>query len=138
MAFTEAQKVKIRFYLGFPDVFRYANTRLESAIDVIGGRAETQTEVESVLARLVVIETAIESSLSTAGLKRAEDVEWYQGGAAGTQIEGKRAEGKAYCSRLSIIFGIPLQGDAFGTGGYRGDNWMGRQFQYGGNPFGMC
>lgn len=138
MAFTEAQKVKIRFYLGFPDVFRYANPRLESALDVVGGRPDTQAEVEKILARLVVIETAIESSLSTAGLKRAEDVEWYQGGAAGTQIEGKRSEGKSYCSRLSILFGIPLQADAFGTGGYQGDNWMGRQFQYGSNPFGMC
>lgn len=129
MAFTEAQKVKLRLYLGYPDTFQQNNTRLESAFTVIGGRAATQTEVESVLASLANIETTIVSSLTSAGLKSVGRgaVEWYQN----AEIKAKRNEGRAYCGRLSIIFGVPLAGDAFGTDGYRGDGWMGRSWQYG-------
>ena len=133
MAFSEAQRVKIRFYLGYPDLYRYRDHRLESAIDVVGGRPETQALVETVLDAIADVETSVGSSLSTAGLKRAEDVEWYQAGTAGSQIEGKRAEGRAHCSRLSIILGVTLAGDAFGRSGYEGDSWMGRGSQYGGS-----
>lgn len=136
MAFTEAQKVKLRVYLGYPDTYQQANTRLESAIDVIGGRAATQTEVESVLASLAAVETSLASSLSSAGLKRAEDVEWYEGSSGSAAIDQKRSEGRRYCSRLSIIFGVPLAGDYFGSRGYEGDNWMGVGHQYGVIPLG--
>lgn len=136
MAFTDAQKVQIRKYLGAPDVHRQANTRLESALDVIGSRSDSQTEVESILASLVLVEAKLVSSWATAGLARAEDVEWFQskGGGASAETEGKRSEGRRFCSRLSQLIGYPLLGDAFGTGGYGGDAWAGYGMQYGG-PF---
>src|SRR5688572_30254535 len=106
MAFTEAQKVKIRLYLGYPDTFQQNNTRLESAITVVGSRADTQTEVEGILASLATLETSLASSLSSAGLKRAEDVEWYQSGSGSAVIDQKRSEGRRYCNRLSTLFGV--------------------------------
>lgn len=136
MAFTEAQKVKIRFYLGFPDTFQQNNTRLESAFDVIGGRPDVQAFVETILASLATVETSVASSLSSAGLKRAEDIEWYQSGSGSAAISQKLSEGRRYCARLSIVFGVPLVGDAFGTRGFEGDSWMGRSFQYGVVPLG--
>lgn len=136
MAFTEAQKVKLRQYLGYPDVYRDANPRLESAFSVIGERPDTQAAVEVILTSLAAVELSITAALSTAGLKRAEDIEWYQAGAAGSQIEGRRSEGRAHCSRLSIMFGVPILCDAFGRSGYQGDGYMGKPFQ-GGFPGGM-
>lgn len=132
MAFTEAQKVKIRFAIGHADVFRDLNSRLESAMDIIGTRPDTQALVESVLALLDAVTTSISSSLSSAGLKRAEDIEWYEGSSGSAAIDQKKAEGRRYCAQLSIIFGVPLVGDMFGTEGYRGDAWMSVSHQYGG------
>ncbi len=128
MAFSEAQRVKIRKYLGFPDTFQQNNTRLESAMNVIGSRPDTQAAVEAVLTDLATAETQVAASFTTAGLKRAEDVEWYEGG---TEIRSKLGLGRMHAARLSIIMGVPLVGDYFGTSGYQGDNWMGPMNQYG-------
>lgn len=130
MAFTEAQKVKCRVYLGYPDTYQDNNTRLESAFDVIGERADTKALVETVLASLATVETSLSSAVSTAGLKSVGRgaVEWFGESSAQTST---RDEGRALCGRLSIIFGVPLAGDAFGTGGYQGDKWMGAGWQYG-------
>lgn len=131
MAFTEAQKVEIRLFLGFPDVFQGENTRLESAIDIIGGRPDTQAEVESLLTNLAAADAAVNSLLTTAGIKKVDEVEFFPSSASGGSSGGAaaRAYGRMWANRLSIIFGIPLQGDAFGTGGYMGDSWASHIFQ---------
>ncbi len=132
MAFTDAQKAKIRRYLGYPDVFRYANTRLESAIDVVGGRAEVQALVEADLAALDTIDAKLSSVASSqGGLKRIDDIEFYEGQAV-SQI---RSDGRRMAGRLSITFGVPIEGDVFGSGGYTGDGWSGACHQYGGGMF---
>jgi len=129
MAFTDAQKAKIRRYLGYPDVFRYANTRLESAIEVIGGRAEVQTLVEADLTALDAIDAKLSSAASSqGGIKRVDDIEFYQGQVV-SQIQ---SDGRRIVGRLSITFGVPIEGDYFGSGGYLGDGWSRKQTQYGG------
>lgn len=111
MAFTETQKVQLRKWLGYPALHRQVNTWLESAIDVVGGMPESQLEVEAILAKLATVDPSIDDSMTSAGLKRAEDLEWYQGGAVMT---GVARVGQMYCQRLSTIFAIPLGDDAFG------------------------
>lgn len=128
MAFTDAQKAQIRRYLGFPDVFRYANTRLESAMDVVGGRAEVQAQVEADLAAITAVEAKLTEALTSAGIKKVDEVEFFEAG----QRKALRDEGRRMCSRLSITMGVPLAADAFGDGGYTGDDWMGPTGQYGG------
>lgn len=121
MSFSDAQKTQIRRYLGYPDVYRQANTRLESAIDVVGGRPDTQAIIETDLAALVAIEAKLSGSvLASAGVKKVDEIEFYQNGAS-TNV---RKEGRRICGRMSITFGVPLAGDCFGTGGYGGDSWM--------------
>ncbi|NUP13761.1 MAG: hypothetical protein HOW73_47600 [Polyangiaceae bacterium] len=132
MAFTTAQKISIRKYLGLPSVHLDQDSRLESAIDLIGTVPEAQTEVEALLTQLTAVQTELTNSLAQAGLKRAEDVEWYQAGAGSSVIDQKRAEGRRYCNQLSIIFGVPIVHDYFGEGGYQDDSWRGTSFQYGG------
>ena len=132
MAFTEAQKLKIRVYLGIPSIYRYRDPRLEGAITVVGNDADASAEVVSILAKLATVETDIDSAMTTAGLKRADEVEWYagKGGTAGNAVvEAQAAKGRRWCSRLSQILGTPIVNDAFGTQGYGGDWYMGPSFQ---------
>lgn len=133
MAFTETQKSQIRLALGYPDTFLDRNSRLEDAIDLVGARPATQAIVDAILVSLAGVSTSLAASLSSAGLKRAEDIEWYAAGSGGSAvITQKRDEGKRFCAQLSIIFGVPIMADMFGTGGYLGDKWMGVAHQYGG------
>ena len=127
MAFTDDQKTQIRRYLGFPDVFRASNTRLESAMDVIGGRSEVQSMIESDLAAITAIEAKLTDSLSSAGIKKVDEIEFFEAG----QRKAIREEGRRLCGRLSITMGVPLVADAFGERGYMGDGFMGAGFQYG-------
>lgn len=128
MAFTAAQEVKIREYLGVPDLFRYRDSRLEDAIKIVGSHPESQAAVEAILAKIAGVEESLQSALATAGMKRAEDVEWYRA----EEIESKRTEGRRHCARLSQFLGVPILSDAFGTQGYVDDEWMGVENQYGG------
>lgn len=125
MAFTDTQKAKLRMFLGYPDVFRQYNPRLESVFDVIGARPEVQTLVEDLITRIEAADAAITSALDYAGLKRAEDVEWYQ---AATKFsapqDAARALGKMLVGRLSGMMGVPPWRDYFGTEGYPGDAFM--------------
>jgi len=132
MAFTEAQRSQIRLALGYPDLFLDVNCRLESAMDVVGERAAAKAQVDAILTSLTAVSTSLSSSLSSAGLKRAEDIEWYPDGSGSAAIGQKRAEGRRFCAQLSIIFGVPIMGDMFGSAGYTGDAWMATTFQYGG------
>ena len=121
MSFSDAQKTQIRRYLGYPDVYRQANTRLESAIDVVGSRPDTQSLIESDLAALVAIEAKLSGAvLSSAGVKKVDEIEFFQNG----NISVTRSEGRRICGRMSVTFGVPLASDVFGNAGYCGDGWM--------------
>lgn len=135
MAFTAAQKVKLRLYLGYPSIFRYRDSRLESVLDVVGEDAEAKAEIEALMASILTIETSLTSSLGTAGLKRAEDIEWYQAGSGSSvtpEMSAKYAEGKRFINRISLMLGVPLYGQYYGGSGYPGDAFMGIGHQYGG------
>lgn len=126
MAFTLAQAQAIRQYLGYPTLFRYRNTRLESAITVTGDDAEASAAAVVILTALATTQTDFDSAFTSAGLKRADEVEWYQGaGGKGTaELDAQRARGRMYCSRLSQLLGVPLWGDYWGTLGFAGDGFM--------------
>lgn len=134
MAFSDAQKALIRRYLGFPDVLRQSNTRLESAMDVVGGRAEVQALIETDLAALAAVETQLTNAISSGGIKKVDEIEFFENG----QRAAIRSEGRRLCGRLSITMGVPLVGDAFGEQGYGGDGFMGVGFQYGSGGMFPC
>lgn len=132
MAFTEAQRVDLRKYLGYPDVYRQYNPRLESAFDVIGGRPDTQASIEALMVKIAAVDLAFSNALSLAGLKRAEEVEWYQamvGKGISAPMAAAMALGRILIGRLSTTFGVPVYSDYFGPGGYSGDAYMGPGMQ---------
>lgn len=68
MAWTEADRVKIRHYLGFAAIFLQADPRLESAITAVqsvadgGARPDNSTElhIRQILAKLAKVEEELE------------------------------------------------------------------------------
>jgi hypothetical protein len=144
MAFTSAQKTAIRKYLGYPQLNRFRDSRLESAIDVVGADVDASAEVVALLIELAAIDAKITASAGsgaststfTGSLKKADEVEWYPlgatsgtGGGATATTASFRDQGRVLCSRLSQLFGIPLWGDYFGGLGYPGDEFMGSAHQ---------
>ena len=128
MAFTNAERVKIRQLIGFPSVLLDRNSRLESAMDLIGADVDGAAAARAIMVNAATTDAALLVAQGDAGLKRAEDLEWYQS----EEFRSLSSEGRRYCSQLSMLFGVPLVGDYYGTGGYRGDDWAGSSFQYGG------
>ncbi len=134
MAFTEAEKVKMRLFLGFPDVFQQSNPRLESVFDVIGSRADTETKVREIITAIEAADTKVNNVLAQAGVKRVDEVEFFQSSkGSNAAVDDARRNGRMHVGRLSIILGVPKQGDIFGETGYEGDKWARSGFQYGGN-----
>jgi hypothetical protein len=121
MAFTEAQKITIRGYLGRP-LGRYQyNTAFESMLDKIGGVAAEQTAVEAILTELATVSTAIASSGSsssaTGPLKAITgDVEWYQPSDSGSGSSLTSLQyGRVLVGRLARALGTEPEGDYFGA-----------------------
>lgn len=121
MALNDTQKAQIRLYLGYPDHFRYKHTRLESILDNLSPEAEAQ--VIDCLTSLVTVEAKVlGTSLSSAGIKRVDEV-WFFDPLASLSVT--RNIGKQYVTRISIITGVPIYSNVFGSAGYLGDSFSG-------------
>lgn len=119
MAFTSMQKVKIRLYLGYPNLYRYKHTRLESAMDAVDPDAETLVVAD--LATLDTLYGELSTTVATgSGIKRVDEVEFFEGAEA---RDGVRASGRQVVTRISTILGVPIYADVFGEMGYPGDAW---------------
>lgn len=119
MAFTSAQLASIRTYLGYPDNFRWADTRLETVMANVS--PDAQTLVIGYLADLATIETALLGpGLAAAGAKRVDEI-WMENG--GSMMREQRKLGRMRVGRISIILGVPIYSDVFGQGGYLGDSF---------------
>ncbi len=116
-----AEKSKIRLYLGYPDEFRYANTRLEGILNKISDEAIDQ--IRAVLVNVETVNNLITTiGLMNLGLKRVDEI-WFTDGV--TQINQQRKAGRVYIGQLSIILGVPVYSDYYGTAGYLGDSFSG-------------
>lgn len=124
MALTSTEKANARLYLGYPTLFRYQNTRLESVLGDLDADAETLAR--SILTELTTLDAAIAAaSLSGArgALKAVDEVEWYAPKDSMVKVVGFVERGRMLVTRLSLIFGVPLYGDYFGSYGYPGDTF---------------
>jgi len=108
VAFTAAEAATLRRLLGYADRNRETYWLLESVLTSI--EAATETEVKTLLTRVAAVETQISSGLSRAGLKRAEDVEFYASAEARSDwLE----EGDRLVSQIAALLNIPVKQSAF-------------------------
>jgi len=118
---TDMQKAQVRLYLGYPDHFRYKHTRLESVLDRLSPEAEVL--VTKSLEKLETIENILlEAGTTGAGLKRVDEI-WFDNGSVRT-VEIRKS-GRQFVARISIITGVPIYSDVFGSQGYLGDTFSG-------------
>ena len=110
MALDNSQKAKIRRYLGYPDVGTELDWRLEGAMNQLS--AEGEVEVGAILASIAALDTQRTSNLAYANLKRAEEVEFYDGGFALLNTERTRL-----IQELANILGVPANSAAASSGG---------------------
>lgn len=116
-----AEKARIRQLLGYPDEFRYANTRLESCLNNISDEAVDQAR--AILTLIATVDNLVLTiGLANIGLKRVDEI-WFTDGV--TQINQQRKAGRIFIGQLSILLGVPPYGDYYGTAGYPGDNFSG-------------
>lgn len=148
MAFSETQKVQIRFFLGYPFPFQELNPRLEGAIQLVGANAPAQAIVEGILAKLVTFygldpnnpgaPATIDTVVGQAGVKRVESVDDVvefgttsgTGGASSSAILNAQNDvARQLVGALSSMMGVEVANDVFGKLGYRNDGWAARSNQ---------
>ncbi len=131
MAFTSDQEARIRRYLGYPDLWRYKDTRLEGAMDSAGADPDASALVIADLAQIAAIDAKITSEgVDNAGVKAVDEIEFFENGGA---VETWRNIGRSIIGRISTTLGVPLYADYYGTRGYPGDAFMGGTGGAGGN-----
>jgi hypothetical protein len=126
---TLTQQASVRMYLGYPDIYRFKDVRLEGIITGAFSD-ECLAEIVVFLGYLAGIDAKISTGYvaSIAGLKKADDVEFYQGQA----LRDTRSIGRMWVGRLSSAVGIPTLSDCYGTEGYPGDTFSPGGFGGGG------
>lgn len=142
MALTDQQKAKIRRFLGYPDIFRYKNTRLEGVLQSGTISAEVETLIVADIAKLDALDDALTSTGGTAiggaGVKKVDEIEFF---GSGQTITDLRNIGRMLVGRISTALGVPTFADFFSPAGYPGDFYselggMGRPNRNGG-PIGL-
>lgn len=111
MAFTSAERVKIRLYLGWPGTANW-DSSLESAIDIASADADVTAEVQTILADIASIETEIRG---LHGIALAEKVE--ESTLNPRRYPDLRAAGRREVKKLSAFLNdAEIRRDVFATG----------------------
>jgi hypothetical protein len=115
VAFSAEQKRDVRKYMGVSFGFYDLNHRLESMLDLVGGNAVDQSQIETWLLQLSDIdETLTGSAAATASatygpLKKVDEVEFYQptsGGSTTTSTITPQEQGRILIARIARALGV--------------------------------
>lgn len=111
MALTNAQKAKVRRYLGYPDVNRLSFHNLEGAMTALSSDGET--EVVDLLTQLAAVDTALSEAQDRQKLTRVEDVHFAGPG----EIRALYHEGNRYAATLADVLDVQVRRFPFSGGG---------------------
>lgn len=117
MAFTNMEKIKIRLYLGYNDLYAQFNSYLESAIAQVDQDADRVTLIRDMLAKIEETDLIVQDSIENAGLKRLEDIEFYPDG---QQLAYMNKQGMILTKRLAIIIGVAKFSEYFDSKDFPG------------------
>lgn len=102
MALDDAQKAKIRRYLGYPDASTYQVNDLSGAFERLSAAGEV--EVEAIMANIAAIDTRSAAVADTAGLARIEDV-WFSSGDGFRDLDARRSR---LIQELANLLGVSI------------------------------
>lgn len=120
MAFTNAERVKIRVFLGWPGTPNW-DTSLESAIDLASNDTDVAAEVRAILANLATIETEM---TGLHGLALASKVE--ESTLDPDRYRNLRTAGRREVRKLAAMLNnATVRRDVFSTGWSGGSMAMG-------------
>ena len=119
MAFTEADRVNIRIYLGFGSLFLQADSRLESAISAIqsvadGGTRPTsdaETSLKAILTKLQAIDNNIDSLAVQQGATAVDEIKVD----AARELARLRMVGRSYVNRMALMLDTFPRADVFSS-----------------------
>lgn len=113
MAFTGAERVQIRMYMGSTGLYSDDDSRLESAMDTVGADSDQETLVRgTLLVRLAAIDAQLTEyeTMHAAGKVDELDIDVVRASA------WLRSRGRMYATRLANVLGFPApRTDAFSS-----------------------
>lgn len=113
-SFSSQDKVAIRNYLGFSELFHDLDPRLESQMNDIQARSpDAVAFVQARLADLDDIRSRLGLALDNLDLVQAEDVTFL----GPMQLEALRDQGRMLVRQIAIIFELEPKRDVFSTEG---------------------
>lgn len=115
MAFTEAQRVKIRSVLGWSARFHQNDSRLEQAMNAVDTLPDTQTECEDRLASIADIATKLTDAHNRLKAMQVGSIVL----PGKNEVAMLRSEGRRHVGSLAATLGVEVRHDVFGTGRYR-------------------
>lgn len=107
--FTMLEKVKIMVELGHspklidPNASEY-NSILNAKFDV---HEDIEAEVKEILEKIIALEEKEDGSMAHAGVRRVDDIEFFENGGATAQIKKQKSK---YAKRIGLILDIPCFG----------------------------
>lgn len=118
MAFTNAEKTKIRRYLGFSELDRQIDMRLESQLVALPvNNPDAEADVRTVLGLLAQIDAKIMSAaLTRLDATRVENIELL----GPAQLVALRAQGRMLIGQIGITFDVLPLRDYYDTSGGSG------------------
>ena len=117
MALTEAQRVSIRFYLGWSARFHQFDSRLEQAMNAIDSMPtlDTQTKIESLITDLDSLITKLKESYTRLKAMKLGSIVL----PGQNEVALLRSEGRRNAEGLAAILGVEVRQNVFGAGGVR-------------------
>lgn len=115
MALTDAEKSRVRRYLGFPDTNRLLHHGLEGALVAVS--TEGEAEVQDLLTQLDEVSTQLRESWARQKVMKAEDVVL----AGHDEILALRHEGRRLVNQLAALLDVQPRRDAFSSGSTTGE-----------------
>jgi len=110
MSFTNAEKVQIRTYMGWP-AFATSETILEGAMDLVGADVDGAAYVRAILVRIASIETEIAGLHPIALADKVEESSLNP-----DRYRDLRTAGRREVRALAICFRVTPIRDIFGIG----------------------
>ncbi len=112
MSLTNAQKVSIRYWLGYSGRYFQTDTVLEQAMAAIDD-ADLEAQIATVLSSLTTIDAGRTDARASGGLKQADEVVFQDGN--NSSLRSLIEEGSMLVGRLATMLGVPVRRNAFST-----------------------